>query len=136
MGNGSTTGFSIRVSLFILVENEGNFVKWHRHRMVSGVCPFQKVRHSSQKSSRLSTALLGNIIVLISLMGKLRPRDGHMPKVTELWEVGRRTARRVWIGSHVPESLCAANHFICPAVLGGQNQMTGLVKMCVSFSRS
>lgn len=43
MGNGSETGFSICVSLSILVESkEGNFVKWHLPWMVCGDMPFSK----------------------------------------------------------------------------------------------
>lgn len=81
MGNGSKTGFSICVSLFILIESkDGNFVKWHLPWMVSGMGPFQKMRHASQESIRISTALLHNVIVPISLMKKLRLGGGNMPR--------------------------------------------------------
>lgn len=96
MGNGSKTGFSICASLFIFIENDGNLVKWPLPWMVSRVWLFQKMRPSSQKSPRLSTALLGNIFVLMSLVGKLRLSGDQGPNVAELWEVGRRTAGPDW----------------------------------------
>lgn len=93
VGNGSKTSFSICVSLFILVESRGQYVKRHLLRMVSGAQSSLK-KYSSPKSCRPSSALLGNTVIPVYLR-TLTLSGSNKPKVTELWWEGGLKTRPV-----------------------------------------
>lgn len=73
------------------------------------------MRLSFQKSFRLSTALLGNIPCAYFFDEETEAQ--HVPKATELWEAGSRTASRARIGSHAPEAFHGSGHLIRTVVL-------------------